>query len=203
MSMPPALRKFALATHLTCSVGWVGAVTAYLALDVTAVLSEDPQRVRAAWIAMDLVASRIIVPLALAAVVTGLVMSLGTRWGLFRHWWVLISFVLTVAATVVLLNEARVISDMATLAVDPLTTNDELLALPGTLPHSIGGLIVLLIVQVLNVYKPQGLTPYGWRKQEEARMAPQRTNHDAHRSGRGAGRALASRFLRSDREPDV
>lgn len=175
MIMPPRVRKFALATHLTCSVGWVGAVAAYLALDVSVVVSEDPDDVRAAWIAMDLVASRIIVPLALASVVTGLVMSLGTRWGLFRHWWVLISFLLTVAATVVLLFEVAVISHMAAVAGDPRTSSDELLALPGTLPHSIGGLLVLLVVQVLNVYKPQGVTPYGWRRQQEERMAHPRT----------------------------
>jgi hypothetical protein len=174
MTMPPTLRKFALATHLTCSVGWIGAVAAYLVLDVSVVVSEDPQSVRAAWIAMDLIASAIIVPLALAAVVTGLVMALGTPWGLFRHWWVLISFVLTVAATVVLMFEVGVINGMAAVAADPLTSGDEILALPSTLPHSVGGLLVLLTVQVLNVYKPQGLTPYGWRKQQE-RVAPGRT----------------------------
>ena len=44
------------------------------------------------------------------------------------------------------------------------------LAVPGTLPHSVGGLLVLLVIQVLNVYKPKGLTPYGWRKQQERRL---------------------------------
>jgi hypothetical protein len=175
MIMPRALRKFALAMHLTCSVGWIGAVAAYLVLDVSVFVSEDPQGVRVAWIAMDLIASRMIVPLALAALVTGLVMALGTRWGLFRHWWVLISFMLTVAATVVLLLEVGVINGMAAVAADPLVSGEELLALPSTLPHSVGGLLVLLTVQMLNVYKPQGLTPYGWRKQQEERMAPGRT----------------------------
>jgi hypothetical protein len=150
-------------------------VAAYLVLDVSILLSENPQDVRAAWIAMDLIASRIIVPLALAAVVTGLVMALGTRWGLFRHWWVLISFMLTVAATVVLLLEVRVISGMAVVAADPQASGPQILALPSTLPHSVGGLLVLLTVQVLNIYKPRGLTPYGWRKQQEEGMAPGRT----------------------------
>jgi hypothetical protein len=169
MVMPPGLRKFALATHLALSVGWIGAVAGYLALDVTVATSQDPVLLRSAWIAMGLVASWAIVPLALGSVLTGLVMSLGTKWGLFRHWWVLISFLLTVAATLVLLSEARVISHSAAIAADPTTSNDRLAALPSTLPHSLGGLIVLLVVQVLNVYKPQGVTPYGWRKQEEER----------------------------------
>ena len=36
--------------------------------------------------------------LAYATLVTGLLMSLGTKWGLFRHDWVIISLVLTVVA---------------------------------------------------------------------------------------------------------
>jgi hypothetical protein len=173
MTMPASTRKVALAVHLTASVGWVGAVAAYLALDVTVATSHDPQLVRSAWIAMGLIASCAIVPLALTALLTGLVMALGTKWGLFRHWWVLISFVLTVVATVVLLSETRVISDGAAMAADPSTSPEQLLALPSTLPHSIGGLVVLLVIQLLNVHKPQGMTRYGWRKQREEGRAAQ------------------------------
>jgi hypothetical protein len=68
-----------------------------------------------------------------------------------------------VFATLVLVSETRVIGAMAGVAVDPATSTDQLLALPGTLPHSIGGLVVLVTVQVLNVYKPAGMTRYGWR----------------------------------------
>ncbi len=169
MTMPPRLRKFALAAHLTASVGWLGAVVAYLILDLSVATSEDPQVVRAAWIAMGQVTASAIVPLAVAALATGLVISLGTKWGLFRHWWVLISLLLTVVALLVLLSEAGLIGRMAGIAADPTTSGDALLALPSTLPHSVGGLIVLLVIQTLNVYKPQGLTPHGWRKQQEER----------------------------------
>jgi uncharacterized membrane protein len=169
MTMPPGLRKFALAAHLTCSIGWLGAVLAYLVLDMTVATSDDPRLVRAAWMAMGLVTSSAIVPLAVVSLATGLVMALGTKWGLFRHWWVLISFLLTVFATVVLLSEAGLIRQMANVAADPARSDADLLALPNTLPHSAGGLLVLLVVQVLNVYKPQGLTAYGWRKQQEER----------------------------------
>ncbi len=174
MTMPPRLRKLALAIHLTCSVGWLGAVAAYLALDVTVAISQEPQVVRAAWMAMGVITSWVIVPLAVASLLTGIVMSLGTKWGLFRHWWVLISLLLTVVATVVLLSEAGLISRMAAIATDPRTSDDVLLALPPTLVHSVGGLLVLLVIQVLNVCKPQGLTPYGWRKQQEERRRHER-----------------------------
>ncbi|MCA1570359.1 MAG: DUF2269 domain-containing protein [Chloroflexi bacterium] len=150
----------------------------YLALDVTVATSHDPQLVRSAWIAMGLIALWAIVPLAITALLTGLVMALGTKWGLFRHWWVLISFVLTVVATGVLLSETRVISDGAAIAADPSTSAEQLLALPSTLPHSVGGLVVLLVIQVLNVHKPQGMTRYGWRKQQEERRAAQLRKHE-------------------------
>src|SRR5919198_3333075 len=98
MTMAPGLRKFVLAVHLTFSIGWIGAVVAYLALGVSAVTSQDAQTARAAWIAMEVTGWFAIVPLALAALLTGLVMSLGTQWGLFRHYWVLISLGLTIVA---------------------------------------------------------------------------------------------------------
>lgn len=169
MLLSPRARKLALAVHLSCSVGWLGAVAAYLILDLTVATSQDPQVVRGSWIAMGLVASLVIVPLALSSLVTGLVMSLGTKWGMFRYWWVMISLALTCVAVVVLLSEAGVVARLAAVAVDPGTSDHELLALPPTLLHSMGGLVVLLVVQVLNVYKPQGVTPYGWRKQQEER----------------------------------
>jgi hypothetical protein len=173
MIMSPGLRKLALATHLTASIGWLGALAAYMALDVATATSEDAPTLRAAYLGMDLIAGSVILPLALASLLTGLVMSLGTRWGLFRHWWVLISFLLTIFATVVLLAETRTIGYLAAVAANPTTSIDDLRALGSTLVHSVGGTVVLLVILVLNVYKPPGLTRYGWRKQQEerARMA--------------------------------
>src|SRR5829696_2735262 len=173
MTMPPGLRKFALAAHLTFSLGWIGTVVAYLALGVAAVTSQDAQTVRAAWIAMELTGWYVIVPLALASLLTGLVMALGTKWGLFRHYWVLFSFVLTIIATVVLLVETQTISYFADIAADPTASSDDLRALGSTLVHSVGGTVVLLVIVVLNVYKPRGMTWYGWRKQDERRTVSQ------------------------------
>jgi hypothetical protein len=167
MTMPPGLRKFALAVHLTCSLGWIGAVVAYLALGVAAVTSQDAQTVRAAWIAMELTGWYVIVPLALAALLTGLVMAVGSPWGLFRHYWVLISLGLTVLATVVLLLHMPTVSSVAELA--RAADGAHLGGFGGDLVHPGLGLVVLLVITGLNVYKPRGLTRYGWRKQQEQR----------------------------------
>jgi hypothetical protein len=167
MILTPRLRKFALAAHLALAVGWIGAVAAYLALDVAAATSQDAQMLRATYLSMELIAWYVIVPLAFASLLSGLVMSLGTKWGLLRYYWVLISLLLTVIATVVLLMETQTISYFADRAADPTTSSDDLRALGNTLVHSVGGTVVLLVILVLNVYKPRGMTRYGWRKQQE------------------------------------
>lgn len=167
MTMPPRLRKFALAAHITVAVGWIGAVAGYIALDVAAATSRDVRTLRAAYLGMELIAWYVIVPLAVASLLTGLVMALGTRWGLFRHYWVLVSLLLTLIATVVLLAETRTIGYLADTAADPATSDDDLRAFGSTLVHSVGGTVVLVVILVLNVYKPRGMTRYGWRKQDE------------------------------------
>src|ERR687894_1466749 len=135
MVMRPRLRKFALAAHLTFSVGWIGAVAGYIALDVAAASSQDASTLRACYLAMELIAWYVIVPLALASLLSGLVMSLATKWGLLRHYWVLISLLLTICATVVLLVETQTISYFAAVAANPTTSGNELRTLGSTLVH--------------------------------------------------------------------
>ena len=162
-AMRPRLRKFVLTAHVISSVGWLGAVLAYLALDITAVTGRNVEIVRAAYVGMDLTIWYAIVPLALASVLIGVVNALGTPWGLFRHYWVLLKFLLTILATIVLLQEAQVVSALAEAAASVTDPRD----LPGTLLHSIGGFLVLLGTAVLAIFKPRGVTRYGWRKQHE------------------------------------
>jgi len=181
MIMPPRLRKLVLAAHITLAVGWVGAVAGYIALDVTAATSHDARTLRAAYLGMEWIAWYVIVPLALASLLSGLVMSLGTKWGLLRNYWVLISLLLTIIATVVLLVETQTISYYAEIAADPTTSSDDLRALGSTLVHSVGGTVVLLVILVLNVYKPRGMTQYGWRKQYEQCRASRRSKQDEQR----------------------
>jgi hypothetical protein len=181
VTLSPPLRKLALTVHLTSSVGWIGAVVAYLALGAAAVTSPDTETVRSAWTAMELTGWWVVVPLSIAALLTGLVMSLGTRWGLFRHYWVLISLGLTLLCTVVLLLHMPTVSAMASVARS--ADGADLRALGGDLFHAGVGLILLLLVTGLNIYKPAGLTAYGWRKQRDERNSLQ-SNGRGQRSAR-------------------
>jgi len=165
MTVPRVLSRLVLTAHIVTAVGWLGAVLAYLALDIVASVSEDIAAVRAAYFGMDLSIRYVIVPLAIASVLIGTANALTSSWGLFRHYWVVVKLLLTVFATVILLLEAQTIMYMAELA----STGADPGNLPGSLLHSIGGLVVLITVAVLSVYKPKGLTRHGWRQQLRAR----------------------------------
>lgn len=147
------------------SVGWIGAAGAYLALAIAAAQSTDSDLIRSAWVGMELIGWSVLVPASVGTVLTGLVMSLGTSWGLLRHYWVVLSLSLTVIATVVLVLHMPDVSDLEAQA--RRTDASDLEALGSDLSHSTLGLILLLAILVLNVYKPRGLTRYGWRRQQE------------------------------------
>lgn len=167
MTMTPNLRKFALTVHITTSVGWLGAIAGFLVLAIAGLTSQDAQIVRAAYLAMELITRYVIVPMSFASLLSGIIQSLGTQWGLFRHYWVLIKFLLTIIATLVLLLQLESISYIAVVAAETILSSvdlrEERLSL---IVHAGGGLLLLLVVMTLSVYKPRGLTRHGWRKQQ-------------------------------------
>lgn len=171
--MTSGLRKSVLTAHIAFSVGWVGAVAAFLALAVAGLTSQDAQTVRGAYPAMELVARFVIVPLAFASLLSGLIQSLGTPWGLFRHYWVLVKLLLTIFATVVLLKKMPLIGYAARRAAETTLSSADL-RMAGTqlVVHAAGGLLVLLVITTLSVFKPWGLTRYGRRKLQEHCKVP-------------------------------
>jgi hypothetical protein len=95
MTFAPALRRFTLTTHLTSSLGWIGAVLVFLALAAIGLSSEDERMVRGAYLVMAPAAWFVLVPLAHACLLSGIALSLGTPWGLIRHYWVVLKLVIT------------------------------------------------------------------------------------------------------------
>lgn len=165
MLMNPGLRKFALTAHITTSVGWLGAVAGFLAHAIASMTMQDAEMVRSAYFFMELTLWYVLLPLCVASLVTGIIQSLGTKWGLLRHYWVLVKFLLTVFATIILLTFMRGF-DLPTIAVETTASGMH----PGghgaasPVVHAAGGLVVLLVAVVLSVYKPWGKTPYGQRR---------------------------------------
>jgi hypothetical protein len=172
MTLSPRLRKSTLTVHVISSVGLLGAVAAFLILAVAGLVGRDAQTVRAAYTANGLTAWFLIVPLSYAALLTGIIQSLGTKWGLFRHYWVLAKLLLTVLAVIVLLLQMEGITYLAGVAAETTFSDADLIGLRRSIGlHAAGGVLVLLATTILSVCKPRGMTRYGWRKQNEARAA--------------------------------
>ncbi len=175
MSMTPGTRKLALVAHITTSVGWLGAVASFLAVAIAGLIRQDPATTSAAYLAMELVGWFVIVPLSFASLLTGIVSSLGTTWGLFRHYWVVAKITVTIPATVLLLFHLQPIGTISSAAlagasgVNPGELRIQLVAEAGA------AILVLLVATILSVYKPPGLTRYGWSQQYEQR-APSQTH---------------------------
>jgi hypothetical protein len=174
MAMTSGLRKFALATHVSCSVGLLGSIAAFLALAIAGLTTQDAAIIRAAYLAMDVITRWVLVPLAFASLLTGLIQSLGTPWGLFRHYWILAKLLITAFAIIVLLVKIELIGHAARLAAETTLPYADLRAVGIELAvHAAAGLLVLLVPSIISVYKPRGLTPYGQRKQREQRAPSQ------------------------------
>jgi hypothetical protein len=160
--MTPGIRKLALTAHVSSSVGWMGAVAAFLALSLAGVAGQDAETVRGAYLAMHLITWLVIVPFCIAALVTGLIQSLGTQWGLFRHYWIVTKLGLTVIATLILLVHTQPIGQVAAFAASSTLAPDDLGAIRIRLIADAGAaLMALLVATTLSVYKPWGMTSYG------------------------------------------
>jgi len=166
--MTPLFRKFALTTHITFSVGWFGAVAAFLALAIVGLTSQNSQVVRSVYQSIELIGWFVIVPACLCSLLSGIVQSFGTTWGLFQHYWVLIKFFLTVAATIILLVHMKPIGFIANIVSTRTISDSELNGLRLQLIiDASAALFVLLVATALSVYKPWGRTSYGLRKYSE------------------------------------
>jgi energy-converting hydrogenase Eha subunit E len=165
--MSPGWRKLALTSHVVASVGWLGAVVVFLALGITATVTSDTGTVEAVYLVLEPAGWAALVPLAVASLVSGLIQSLGTAWGLFRHYWVIFKLVINIAAVGVLLLYMQTLAFLADIAASAALTSDEeaLLRSPSVTLHSLLALLLLVIATILAVYKPRGMTAHGRLKQ--------------------------------------
>jgi hypothetical protein len=167
--LPPRWRNLLLTVHIVVAVGVLGTDLVLLTLGTTALVSRDPELIRASYMAMGLLADAVLVPLALAALLTGILLGLGTAWGLTRHTWVLAKLVLTIAtataAVLVLrpaLNRAAAQALQVPLAELPATGIGQAGVVMTVAP--VGALLVLVATVTLAVVKPWGQTRFRRRR---------------------------------------
>lgn len=156
--MKPRARKLALVAHVGASVGWIGAIVASLVLGIAG-LAGDLSLTRAAYLALQVIGWYALVPCSVLSLLTGLIQSLGTHWGLLRHYWVVAKLLMNLFATAVLLLYMQTLDALASM-----TSRDEMVGNPSPVVHAAGALALLVAALVLSVFKPRGLTRYGQRR---------------------------------------
>ncbi|CAH1214655.1 hypothetical protein PAECIP111893_03829 [Paenibacillus plantiphilus] len=173
MILSPSLRKLVLTVHVITTMGWIGSAAAYIPIAAYVLNNQDADMVRSAIQIMSLIANFIVVPVAFASLLTGVALSLGTRWGLFRHYWILFKLLFTVLAVVMLVAYIQELSHAASIASKSTLSNTEISILKDSIHivHPSGGLLIVLVATVLSVYKPKGMTRHGWRKQLEIKSS--------------------------------
>ncbi len=157
-----------MTVHVVVSVGWLGAVVSSLALAVIALTSDQVETVGVAYPAMQFIARHSLIPLSLATLLTGVVQSLTTPWGLLR---IVVKLALTILGVVVLFTYSQTIAGLA----DTSRTAADAHRLAGGLKsgsavlHSGGALVLLMAAVAPSVFKPKGMTRYGQRRVKRVR----------------------------------
>jgi hypothetical protein len=184
-------RRACLVVHVVASAAWLGLTLGLPALGVTAATDSSPETVEAAVRCMKLFADRLLLPLALLTLASGLVLALGTPWGLARHRWVYTKFWLTLGTTVATFFALRpgVNSAVAAVAADgPLPDAGDVLFGP------VVSLSAYVFMTVISLLKPWGLTRRGRRLRARAASA----RPPLARPGTDTGALLTPRDRRSD-----
>jgi hypothetical protein len=135
-------------------VGWFGLDGALVALEVTGLDAGDPEERAGIAAAMSAIAVWVLIPVVLAALVSGLVLALSTPWGLVRYWWVLIKCGIAGALTV------AGMSLMIPRLHQIIAGEAQPVGMETLIGRSIA-LALLLAATALSVIKPWGKTPHG------------------------------------------
>lgn len=160
--------KLLLSAHILASVGWLGVVAAKAALLLAAGSAADATGLYAAVAVVD----RVFPPAAILTLISGVLLGLGTTWGVFDYTWVVTKLALTVAVpmTAVRFGERLLQQAAADAAAQLLAAGG---IGPAAGPASAGSMLLLVgflhllalaVATILSVYMPWGRTWIGRRK---------------------------------------
>ncbi|MBC9714181.1 DUF2269 domain-containing protein [Streptomyces sp. TRM66268-LWL] len=197
MKLSRPARRATLVVHVAAAAGWLGLTLGLLALATAAITTDSAATTEAAVRSMKIFADWLVLPLALLTLLSGLLLSLGTPWGLARHRWVYTKFWLTLATTVA-----------STFALRPgVTHTAEVVAAGGAVPNTtdlimgpIVSLSAYLFMTVISVLKPWGLTKRGRRQRAESaergRQGKPGAGERGRKHGPGSRKALDAKDIR-------
>ena len=167
MTFSGPTRKFVLLAHVTTSVGLLGAVASFLLLSIFGIVSSNVQLVQSSYVLLMPLTAYLILPLVVASLLIGIISSLGTPWGLVRYYWVAAKLLLTSAILIVLLLQMNAIAQLSTITASRVVTDTDMGLRIRMIIHAGGGLGVLLLIMILSLWKPKGVTPFGQRQSSQ------------------------------------
>jgi uncharacterized membrane protein len=165
--LSPRSRKAVLLLHVVSAVGWLGLHLGNVTFAVTGLVTDDPVTQRTAFRAVDLLGGMLLIPISLVAFSTGVLLALGTRWGLVRYWWVMTKFVLTLIPVILiplsLLPGYRELAGLVNEAPADQVVDVGTLG-PSLVVAAIVSTSMYLTSVTLSVFKPWGRTKWGKRR---------------------------------------
>ncbi|KOG88509.1 hypothetical protein [Streptomyces varsoviensis] len=160
-------RRATLFVHVAVSVGWLGLTLGLLVLGLAGALTRSPTTATAAYRAMKIFGDWLIIPISLLSLFSGVILSLGTAWGIARYRWVYTKFWLTLIATGASIFALRTTIDEAASAV--ATGPDAGAATPSLVAAPSVALTLYVFMTAISVLKPWGPTARGRRARAAAR----------------------------------
>ena len=163
--LAPAWRKALLVLHVVSGISWMGVDIALLALLLTARTTDDATLVFSALNAIRIIVPLAVPSLSLSILVTGVLLGLGTTWGLFRYWWVLVKLILSLIMTLlVFVSLVPGVNQMALLDIS-ITSADAMRASAGSVTTGlmyppVVSFLMLGTATVLSIFKPWRRTPW-------------------------------------------
>lgn len=154
------VRRATLVVHVAASAGWLGLILGLLALALTAYTTESASAIEASYRSMKVFTDWLVLPLALLTLTSGLVLSLGTKWGLARHRWVFVKFWVTLATTTA---SVLMLRPGVSRAADIVASGGMVAEPRDLLMGPAVSLTAYVFMTVVSVLKPWGLTRRGRR----------------------------------------
>ena len=150
----PHTRKWLLFTHVVASIGWIGVELSIVALGAVGLLTDDTAVAGGVQLSAGTLGEIFYLPASLLTLVSGIALSLGTKWGLVRYWWVAVKIAITLALTIGgNLAVVPKFAEAADLAARGEPIGDTAVMLVTAMS---AGLTLLLIATLLSFFKPGG-----------------------------------------------
>jgi hypothetical protein len=147
LRLSPAMRRSVLTVHIAASVGLLGSVAAVVAINVRAATTSDPQLAASAYELLTMFSVIFGIPFSLASLATGVVLGLGSKWGVVRYGWVAAKLGLNLSVIVV---GALVIGPATAAMADGSGGREAVL-----IAASAYDVVALSVATALSVFKPR------------------------------------------------